>query len=127
VGVVSRFRYAADPLCLASCALYVTNCTLWKPHSGSVFLRAHFNDLLLIPCALPLILWLHRQMGWRADDRPPRAGEIALHLGVWALIAEVFAPLLFRATGDALDVLAYTTGAVIAFAWWSHSEARLPT
>lgn len=115
---MSRFRYAADPLCLASCALYVANCWLWKPHTHSVFLRAHFNDLLLIPCALPLILWLHRRLGWRTHDRPPEAAEVTLHFCVWALVAEVLAPSLIDVTGDVFDVLAYTAGALIGFACW---------
>ena len=115
---MTRFRYASDPLCLASCALYVANCWAWKPHTDSEFLRAHFNDLLLIPCALPLILWLHRRLGWRTHDRLPEFGEIALHLGVWTLMAEAVAPPLFGVTGDPLDVLAYTVGAVITMGWW---------
>lgn len=114
-----RFRYALDPLCLAACALYAANRLLVKPHAASPFLHGHFNDLLLIPCALPLVLWLQRCLGLRTHDAPPTPAEVALHLAVWTLFAEVLGPLCLRhGTGDAWDVVAYAFGAALAFAWW---------
>ncbi len=94
---------------------------LLKPHLRVEFLHSHFNDLWLIPCALPLVLWLHRQLGWRADDAPPRWGEIALHFVVWSLLFEVIGPHLMRVTGDPLDVLAYAAGGLGAGLWWESS------
>jgi hypothetical protein len=114
-----RFRYVLDPLCLIACGLYAVNRFWLRGHIGGPFLTGQFNDLFLIPAALPLLLWVQRKLGIRHDDRPPQWGEIAMHLVVWSVAAELVAPLLFtRATGDWRDVVAYTVGAIIAGAWW---------
>ena len=123
MGAMSRFRYAADLVCVAGCALYAANSWWWKSLAHPGFLHSHFDDLLLIPCALPLVLWVHRRLGWRAHDAPPEFREIWLHLVVWSLAAEAFAPHFCQATGDPLDVLAYATGALPAWCCW-RSRAR---
>ncbi len=108
-----------EPLCLAACALYAVNRWIVKPHVASSFLHGHFNDLLLIPCALPLLLWIQRRAGLRTHDRFPSLGEIALHLGVWAAIAEFIGPRwLHHGIGDPWDVVAYTAGAIAAAILW---------
>lgn len=119
---MKRFAYALDPLCVTACALYALN-RFWLHASAShVFLHGYFNDLLLIPAGLPFALWLQRKLGLRADDRFPRWREIALHLAIWAVVAEGMAPRLFaRATGDPRDLLAYLAGAIVAGFWWSHA------
>lgn len=122
-AAVKPFRYWRDPLCLSGCALYVLNRWMVKPHVHSPFLRGHFNDLLLIPCALPFLLWFQRRLGLRKHDGPPTAGEIAFHLAVWSVLFEVIGPHWLRVTGDALDVLAYVLGGVLAGIWW-HLAAR---
>src|SRR5436309_1157829 len=115
-----RFRYWADPLCLACCAAYVLNRWLLKAHWHSAFLHGYFNDLLLIPCALPPVLWLQRQLGVREHDRAPQFSEIALHLAVWSILFEVVGPhLMAHATGDPLDVVTYVIGGLAALGWWS--------
>lgn len=117
---MKAFRYGRDPLCLVAIGLYGLNRWGLKPHLESVFLHDHFNDVLLIPAALPLVLWVQRKLGWRNHDLAPDAGEIALHLIVWSLIAEVAGPYLFdHATGDWRDMAAYTFGAVVAGLWWN--------
>ena len=119
-----RFRYLLEPLCLAACTLYAANRWLVKPHVVSPFLRGHFNDLLLIPCALPPVLWLQRRLGLRTHDDYPTAMEIAGHLAVWALIAEWLGPRwMHRGTSDVWDVAAYTLGAVGALVAWRWKPA----
>jgi len=122
-----RFRYALEPLSLAACVLYAANRWLVKPHVASPFLRGHFNDLLLIPCALPIVLWLQRRLGLRAHDELPTMAEVALHLAVWTLIAEWIGPHFFhRGVSDGWDVAAYAAGAAGAvFAWRSPRIAQL--
>jgi hypothetical protein len=116
---MTRFRYALDSLCLAACALYAVNRWLVKPHVSSPFLRGHFNDLLLIPCALPLVLWLQRRLGLRLHDEAPSLAEVALHLAVWTLIAEWIGPRwMHRGVADGWDAAAYTAGAVVALIAW---------
>lgn len=116
---MKRFRYFRDPLCLAACALYTANRLWLRGHAGGAFLEGYFNDLLLIPAALPLVLWVQRRIGVRAEDAPPRWREIALHVAVWTFTAEALMPqLTAAATGDWRDVVAYAAGALLAGAWW---------
>jgi hypothetical protein len=117
---VKRFRYAGDPLCLLACATYAVAHWWLRRRLPAGFWHDQFTDLLLIPAALPLMLWLQRRLGLRATDARPSWGEIGFHLGVWSVAAEVVAPLLFRsAVGDWRDVLAYGAGAVLAGGWWT--------
>jgi hypothetical protein len=114
-----RFRYAADPLFLCCCAAYAVNRWLLKPNFDSAFLHGYFNDLLLIPCALPLVLWMQRRLGLRKHDNVPEITEVLFHLVVWCVLFEVIGPHLIRhTTGDPLDMVAYAMGALVALAWW---------
>jgi len=115
---MNRFGYARDPLFLTGCALYALNRWWIKQHIHSAFFTGQFNDLLLIPCALPLILWVHRRLGWRAHDAPPTAAEVALHVAVWSIVCEVVGPHWVRTTGDPWDVVAYAGGGLLAWIWW---------
>lgn len=113
------FGYLRDALFLVGCALYATNRWLVKPHVHSPFLHDHFNDVLLIPCALPVLLALQRWLKLRDHDRPPTPGEIALYLGVWSVLFEVIGPHIMPWTvGDPWDALAYAVGGLAAGLWW---------
>lgn len=116
---MKRFRYAADPLCVLACAAYAFGRWYLRRRVGAGFWHDQFTDLLLIPAALPLMLWLQRRLGLRSHDARPSWSEIGVHFAVWSLAAEAVAPLLFRtAVGDWRDVLAYGAGAVFAGGWW---------
>lgn len=118
-----RFRYLRDPLFLAGCAAYALNRWLIKPYLPSGFLHSHFNDLLLLPCALPPILWLHRQLGLRAHDQAPTGWEITLHLIFWSALFEWLGPkFVSHTTADPLDIVAYLVGAVLAGVWWQRDH-----
>jgi hypothetical protein len=120
-----RFRYLRDPLFLLAVLLYIVNRWWWKPAFGGFFLHGYFNDLLLIPAALPPILWVHHKAGWRKHEMPPSFHEIASHLFLWAFIAEVVGPKLFvHSFGDWADAAAYTAGALAAGLWWHLAKAR---
>jgi hypothetical protein len=122
--VVNRFRYGLDPLCLTAIGFYCVNRWWAKPALHSAFLHGYFNDLLLIPAALPLVLWLQRKLGLRAGDGPPSFYEVAMHLVVWSLVCEALGPLLFhRGTPDWADVASYTVGAAVALAFWQRTPA----
>ena len=121
------FRYFADPFCVVCCVAYVANRLLLKPHLHSAFLHGYFNDLLLIPCALPPLLWLHRRLGLRRHDHMPDAAEIAFHLVVWSVLFEAIGPWLFRhATGDPWDVAVYIIGGLIGWFWWNVRVNKRP-
>lgn len=114
-----RFGYARDPLCLAACACYAVNRWLLPLALKGAFLRFYFADTLLIPAALPIMLWVQQRLGLRPAEARPRWSEIIFHVVVWSVTAEVFAPHLFaRATGDAWDMAAYAGGALVAGLVW---------
>jgi hypothetical protein len=121
---VKRFGYGRDPLCALACGGYALNRWLLRPlgWAAGPFMRGHFNDCLLIPAALPLVLWLQRRLSLRPTDAAPSWREIGLHFAVWSLAAEAIAPhFLHRATGDWLDVAAYAAGAVVSGCVWQFS------
>lgn len=116
---MTRFRYCGDPLFVIGCVAYIINRWIVKPHAGPGFFMFHFNDLWLIPCALPLMLWLHRRLGWRTHDDPPHVPEIAGHLVFWSVLLEWVGPRFVpHAQGDIKDVAAYAVGALVAGLWW---------
>jgi len=118
-----RFLYLRDPLFLIGCTAYAMNRWLVKPHVHSGFLHSHFNDCWLIPCALPLVLWIHRRLGLRSHDDPPRFSEISFHLVFWSILFEWIGPKWVpHTTGDLLDVIAYAAGAFLAMLWWQRGR-----
>jgi len=116
---VKPFRYALDPACLLGCAAYAINRWLVRPHFSAGFLHDQFDDLWLIPAALPLMLWVQRRLELRTHDLYPTWPEIGLHLALWSIATEGLAPFFLpNATGDWKDVAAYAVGAVVAGFWW---------
>jgi hypothetical protein len=122
--VMPRFRYLRDPLFLSGCAAYAVNRWLLKPHFHNTFLHNYFNDLFLIPCALPPLLLMQRWLELRSHDGPPTAGEIGFQLLVWSILFEWIGPhIMSHAVGDPWDVVAYAIGGVVAGLWW-HWRSR---
>lgn len=120
---MTRFRYVADPLCWSAVALYALNRWELKPHFASPFLHSYLSDLLLIPAALPVVLWLQRRLGLRQVDTPPTWAEMLGHLTVWSIICEVIGPfVLHHGTADLRDVVCYTLGGVLACLWWQRPQ-----
>lgn len=114
------FRYWRDPVFLVCCSAYALNRFVLKILIGGDFLTGYFNDLLLIPCALPLALLLQRRLGLRLDDGYPRWREISMHLIVWSVLFEGVGPMLVhRAVSDPMDVASYVVGGMGAYACWS--------
>ena len=116
------FRYGLDPVFLAGVLLYTLNRVCFAPLWGATapFLTDYFGDLLLIPCALPLLLWLQRIARLRTHDLRPTPSEIGWTLALWAVLFEVAFPH-FSGWGvsDPLDVLAYAMGAWLANCAWA--------
>lgn len=118
-ALTKKFSGLRDPFFLGCCALYAMNRFLIKPQVAGGFFHNWFNDLLFIPCALPILLAVHRALGLRKHDGPPTAVEVFSHLAGWAVLVEVIGSrLLHRGTTDPLDVLAYALGALAAMLWW---------
>ena len=117
-AAVTKFRFQRDGLFLTGMICYALNRWLLKPVVPSSFLHSYFNDLWLIPCALPLVLWIQKWLGWRGNHAPT-LGEIFGHLALWSVLFEAIGPKLTpHATGDLVDVLCYCFGGVFAWAWW---------
>jgi hypothetical protein len=115
----ARFCYVWDPLFLCSSLAYGINRWILKPRVNSEFFRFWFSDLLLIPCALPVLLWLFRFFRLRAGDEAPSLFEIGWILAVWSVLFEWLAPrFLAHAVGDWRDILMYWTGGLAAWAYW---------
>lgn len=109
-----------DGLFLAACILYAINRWVVKPFFPHGFFAWWADDLLLIPCAAPVQLWLERKLGLRKSDAPPTPGELVFLTALWSLLFEFIAPrLLTSTTGDWRDVAAYATGALAAGLWWN--------
>jgi len=119
---LKNFRFGADPVCLAACGVYALN--RWILSSlPSPFLRGHFDDLLLIPAALPWVLWIQNKLGWRRSAFPTLA-EILLHLIVWSLLSEAILPFFLPwVTGDGRDVAAYAFGAAVSWLFWKRNSS----
>ncbi len=121
-----RFSYLGNaPFCV-SVACYAANrflvLALW--HRPEAFWRGHFNDLFLVPCALPPLLLAFRVLGLRSRDDAPGAGEVLFHLALWSLLFEVVGPRAGKGTGDFWDVAAYAIGALAAWSWWNRGSLR---
>ena len=113
------FRYLRDPVFLGALSLFALNELLLKRLSHTPFFYHHFNDLLLIPCALPLLLLLHALLGLRGAAAAPTAAEVIGHLLVWSVLFEFAAPRLAQhATGDYRDIFCYWLGGGLAWLAW---------
>jgi len=120
---LKAFGYLRDRLFLVSCVLYALNRWGLKPHVHNFFIHGYFDDVLLIPCALPPLLLMQRWLGLRRDDAMPTVGEIALNLVVWSILFEAIGPHIFRwTTGDPWDAVAYAVGGILAGLWWHRRE-----
>ncbi len=116
---MKSFAYWRDPVCIVACLLYAVNRWCVPLELKGAFLRNHFNDTLLIPAALPLMLWLQRGLGLRATDGKPTWTEVFSHLLIWSIAAELVGPRFFAsATADLRDVAAYAAGAFVAKILW---------
>ena len=116
---MNSFRLLRDPFVLICCALYIVNRWLVKPHLHFDVFTCWFNDVLLIPCALPPLLLVHEWLGLRLRGVAPTGGEIFWHLVFWSVLFEWIGPrFLKNSTGDPLDVVAYSLGALGAYLWW---------
>lgn len=133
-----RFGYLHDRLFQVSLAAYALNRLVLKSHLGFLhhsrlnfiwsFSHSHFDDLLLIPAALPVMLWLQRVLGLRNHDFVPTWSEMLAHLTVWSVMCKIIGPFFLHiGTPDPWDLLAFTIGGITACYWWQRPAAASPT
>jgi hypothetical protein len=117
----------ADRLCYSALLLYSLNRWILKPHFRSPFLHNHFNDLLLIPAALPVVLWIQHLLELRGHDDFPTWMEMAFHWAVWSIICEGIGPFWLKSgTADIWDVACYAIGGIAACLWWNRNHVWRP-
>lgn len=120
-----RYQYLTDPVFLAALVLFSINELVLKQFFNHSFLHHHFNDLLLIPCALPILLRLHALLGLREQHLAPTGSEVAGHLAVWCVLFEIAGPhIASHATGDWRDILVYCLGGFVAWLIWHGPVSR---
>jgi hypothetical protein len=132
---MNRFNFLQDRLFQISMAAYALNRLFIRPYLAGFFqshvpwawpfLHSHFDDLLLMPAALPVVLWIQHQAGLRQHDRPPGWREMAAHLAVWSVMCKIVGPLcLHLGAADPWDVLFFTAGGIAACLWWNRPLLR---
>jgi len=120
-----RFQFLKDPVFLIALVLFLINELVLKRFFSHPFLHSYFNDLLLIPCALPILLELHVMLGLRRENLAPTTGEVVGHLAIWCVLFEVVGPRIANhATGDWRDIMVYCVGGLIAWALWHAPDLR---
>lgn len=132
---MNRFGYLQDRLCGVSLAAYAFNRLLVRPHLAGFFhshlhwawpfLHSHCDDLLLLPAALPVVLWLQRLFGLRQHDRPPSWPEMLAHLIAWSVMCKMVGPIYLQiGAADPWDVLFFAAGGSAACLWWNRPVAQ---
>jgi hypothetical protein len=132
---MSRFGYLRDRLFQISLAAYAFNRLVMLPHWGGLlhshlhwawpFLHSHFDDLLLMPAALPVVLWIQRLTGLRQHDRPPSWLEMLFHLTIWSVLCKIIGPLYVHiGVADPWDVLFFAAGGMAACLWWNRPATQ---
>lgn len=131
-----QFGYLHDRLFWTALGTYLINRLVVRPHLGGFFhshlhwawpfLHSHLDDLLLIPAALPVVLWFQKRTGLRQHDQPPGWREMFLHLAIWSFMCKIVGPFCLQVgVADPWDVLCFAGGGVAACLWWNRQELNL--
>lgn len=126
------YHFWRDPVCLGSWLLYVVNRFALIPLFAAYipFLREHLDDSLLIPAALPPLLWVRTVCGLRPSQGVPSWREIVFWTALSSLFFEYLGPrYLHHSVGDWGDVVVYWVGGILAGLIWNwprgaHIESR---
>ncbi|MGC9943409.1 MAG: hypothetical protein ABSE48_16400 [Verrucomicrobiota bacterium] len=133
---MKRFGFLQDHLFLFSLGAYAVNRLVllqhfkWFFHAHGQwlwpFLHSHCDDSLMMPAALPVLLWIQRLLGLRKHDHPPGWGEMFAHLAIWSFMCKVVGPFyLDIGVADPWDVLFFAAGGIAACFWWNRCTAQI--
>ena len=120
-----KFKYLLDPLFLFSLIIYCINKLSFLKYGSwnYKFLIYYLNDLLLIPVAVPIVLYFSKVLKLRDIYSPPTFLEIIVPLAIWSISFEFVGPLYFgKGTSDPIDVFAYCLGGLISWLLWNREE-----
>jgi hypothetical protein len=127
---MKTFGYLRDRLFGFSLAVYALNRLVVQPHLAGTFhshlpwawafLHSHLDDLLLMPAALPVVLWVQGLLGLRLQAQPPGWREMFAHLVIWSVMCKIVGPLYCHiGVADPWDVLFFAAGGSAACWWWN--------
>ena len=120
-----RFGFFQDSLFLFCSGSYLVNRWCLKPVFHGAFLRNWFSDLLLAPCAIPIVLWIFRKTRLRSSAEPPTLLEMAWILTVWSVLFEWAGPKVISwSIADWRDVVMYWAGGLAAWCFWNFRYGR---
>jgi len=115
-----------DRIFIGSLLLYLMNRLLTYVFGFSnTLLSSYFNDFLLVPCCVPLLLFLIERCGFRKVYVPPRLIEVVIPLVIWSIAFEIVGPLYFKkGVSDFFDILAYWIGGALSWYLWNRKFLR---
>jgi len=118
----SKFSYLADPIFISCLFLYAINKFLIIRFDYlNILFLCYFNDILLVPCCLPPLLFVMHKIKLRRNHLPPTIIEVIIPLVIWTISFEIIAPLCFRkGTSDIGDIFAYWLGGFFCWFVWNY-------
>lgn len=121
----TQFRYIRDPVFVVSVSLYlitkfiILENGIFKPG----FIASYFNDFLLVPVVLPILLFFCKKLNLRLVDIPPTFLELIIPLLIWSALFEFIFPYFIpKGTADLLDILFYFLGGFLSWMIWNKSH-----
>jgi hypothetical protein len=108
-------QYSYAPLALLSLSLYLLNLLYLKgAYHNNVFVTSYFNDILLTPILLPIIIIIEILFKQRYWEVKPTMSEILFWVVVFSVFFEIIIPKFNpRSTGDYMDTLCYLAGGLL--------------
>ncbi len=121
----TNLRLLRDPFWIIAITCYALHKCWQAVYPDSGWMDHYWNDLWMLPCALPLILSVYGLLGLRELAIRPSGAEILWHGVLWGLMAEFVGPLCFKhAVGDPWDLVAYAVGGFVLFYRWHRVELK---
>jgi hypothetical protein len=118
------YKYYRDPVFVISIISYSINKLLLISHRSfeSSFMKNYFNDIFVVPCLLPILIYCIARMKLRNKYSGPLLIEIFLFVSVISLTCEILGPFfLNKGVYDPNDIIAYLLGGMISWFIWRYS------
>lgn len=114
-----KYKFIRDYFFLISLIIYGLNYVSIKfGIYTNYFMQCYFNDIFLVPVALPVVLYIVKLLKYRGSYYPTLS-EILTCLIIWSVFFEYIGPkYLNKGIADVYDVIAYFIGAVVSFIVW---------
>ncbi len=121
-----NYCFWKDKLFLISSLIYFFN-TYYLKHLIKVdFFQNYLNDILLIPCALPPLIYLYVKLKLRNQKSFPTTLEVFSFFIFSSFVFECLGPkYLNKGVADYFDILAYAIGGIISNYFWNKNSKLL--